>query len=55
MKPLLLVFLGGGLGSILRYGLGKYLNSEVTGIPYGTFAANIFREFIDRNNTGNSP
>lgn len=41
MKPLLLVFLGGGLGSTLRYGLGKYLNSATTGFPYGTFAVNI--------------
>ena len=46
MKPLLLVFLGGGLGSTLRYGLGKYLNSEVTGIPYGTFAANILGSLL---------
>ncbi|WP_420574390.1 fluoride efflux transporter CrcB [Kordia sp.] len=41
MKQLLLVFLGGGFGSALRFLLGKYLNSAATGIPYGTFAANI--------------
>lgn len=41
MKQLLLVFLGGGIGSSLRYWIGKYLNSEETGIPYGTFLANI--------------
>ncbi|HMC00321.1 MAG TPA: fluoride efflux transporter CrcB [Flavobacteriaceae bacterium] len=41
MKQLLLVFIGGGFGSVLRYILGKYLNSSETGIPYGTFAANI--------------
>ncbi|TGV03032.1 fluoride efflux transporter CrcB [Flavivirga rizhaonensis] len=41
MKQLLLVFLGGGFGSVLRYIIGKYLNSAETGIPYGTFAANI--------------
>ncbi|MBL4663261.1 MAG: fluoride efflux transporter CrcB [Flavobacteriaceae bacterium] len=46
MKPLLLVFLGGGFGSTLRYGLGKYLNSTVTGIPYGTFAANILGSLL---------
>jgi len=46
MKPLLLVFLGGGLGSTLRYGLSKYLNSTVTGIPYGTFAANILGSLL---------
>ncbi|MEM7086337.1 MAG: fluoride efflux transporter CrcB [Bacteroidota bacterium] len=46
MKPLLLVFFGGGLGSVLRYGLGKYLNSTITGIPYGTFAANILGSLL---------
>ncbi|MBX2828401.1 MAG: fluoride efflux transporter CrcB [Flavobacteriaceae bacterium] len=46
MKQVLLVFLGGGFGSTLRYGLGKYLNSSVTGIPYGTFAANILGSLL---------
>ena len=46
MKQLLLVFLGGGIGSVLRYGMGKYLNSTQTGIPYGTFAANILGSLI---------
>jgi len=46
MKALLLVFLGGGLGSTLRYGLGKYLNSTISGIPYGTFAANILGSLL---------
>ncbi len=46
MKQLLLVFLGGGIGSSLRYYVGKYLNSSETGIPYGTFAANIVGSFI---------
>ncbi len=41
MKQLLLVFLGGGLGSSLRFIVGNYLNSSNTGIPYGTFLANI--------------
>ncbi len=41
MKSLVFVFLGGGIGSSLRYIIGKYLNSVETGIPYGTFAANI--------------
>ena len=41
MKNLLLVFLGGGFGSVLRYIIGKYLNSPSTIIPYGTFAANM--------------
>jgi CrcB protein len=46
MKQLLLVFVGGGLGSSLRYIIGKYLNNVETGIPYGTFVANIIGSFI---------
>ncbi|WP_335964535.1 fluoride efflux transporter CrcB [Galbibacter sp. PAP.153] len=46
MKQLFFVFIGGGLGSILRYLIGKYLNSAVSGIPYGTFAANILGSLI---------
>tara|TARA_R110002049_G_scaffold308939_1_gene515019 strand:- start:6435 stop:6800 length:366 start_codon:yes stop_codon:yes gene_type:complete len=46
MKGLLLVFLGGGFGSVLRYIIGKYLNSAQTGIPYGTFAANILGSLL---------
>ena len=46
MKSLLLVFLGGGIGSSLRYWIGLYLNSYKSGIPYGTFAANIIGSLI---------
>ena len=46
MKQLLLVFLGGGVGSVLRFLLGKYLNNSATGIPYGTFAANILGSLL---------
>ena len=46
MKQLILVFLGGGIGSSLRYWIGKHLNSYETGIPYGTFAANIAGSLI---------
>ncbi len=46
MKQLLLVFLGGGFGSIARYILGKYLNNTTDGIPYGTFAANILGSLL---------
>lgn len=41
MKQLLLVFVGGGFGSALRFIIGKWLNNSNDGIPYGTFAANI--------------
>ncbi|WP_452221133.1 fluoride efflux transporter CrcB [Lacinutrix salivirga] len=46
MKNLILVFVGGGFGSVLRYIIGKYLNSNETGIPYGTFLANILGSLI---------
>lgn len=46
MKQLLLVFVGGGFGSVFRYLLGKYLNSTESGIPYGTFAANILGSLL---------
>ncbi|WP_159948833.1 fluoride efflux transporter CrcB [Polaribacter septentrionalilitoris] len=41
MKQLLLVFIGGGFGSALRFLVGKWLNNLESGIPLGTFAANI--------------
>jgi CrcB protein len=46
MKALLLVFLGGGFGSTFRFLLSKYLNSPASGIPYGTFAANILGSLL---------
>lgn len=46
MKQLLLVFIGGGFGSVLRYILGKYLNNAESGIPFGTFAANILGSLL---------
>ncbi|WP_203258287.1 fluoride efflux transporter CrcB [Hyunsoonleella ulvae] len=46
MKQLLLVFLGGGLGSVLRFLVGKYFNSTENGVPYGTFAANILGSLL---------
>ena len=46
MKQLLLVFIGGGLGSSLRFLVSKFLNSPESGIPYGTFAANILGSLI---------
>ena len=46
MKNLLLVFVGGGFGSVLRYGIGKFLNGSQNGIPYGTFAANVLGSLL---------
>jgi CrcB protein len=46
MKQLILVFIGGGFGSALRFVIGKYMNSTETGIPWGTFTANILGSLI---------
>lgn len=46
MKQIILVFIGGGFGSALRFLIGKWLNSSETGIPYGTFAANILGSLL---------
>ena len=46
MKQILLVFLGGGFGSVLRYILGKYLNNVENSFPYGTFLANIIGSLL---------
>ena len=46
IKQLLLVFVGGGFGSMLRFIIGKYLNNAENGIPYGTFAANIIGSLL---------
>lgn len=46
MKQLVLVFIGGGLGSVLRFIIGKWLNNAENGIPYGTFMANIIGSLL---------
>ncbi len=46
MKQLLLVFIGGGFGSIARFILAKYFNSSSDGIPYGTFLANVLGSLL---------
>lgn len=39
---MLWVGLGGGLGSVLRYGLGRWISARVgTGFPWGTLAVNL--------------
>ena len=45
MKQLLLVFVGGGFGSALRYVIGKYLNNT-EGFPWGTFTVNILGSLL---------
>ena len=46
VKQLLLVFIGGGVGSIIRFLLGKLLNSSTTTLPYGTLVANVIGALI---------
>lgn len=41
LKQVLLIFLGGGLGSVLRFLISKSLNFESAFMPYGTFTVNI--------------
>ncbi|MEM1215310.1 MAG: fluoride efflux transporter CrcB [Bacteroidota bacterium] len=37
----LYVFLGGGVGSVCRYGLAVWLNDAAVPFPWGTLAANV--------------
>jgi CrcB protein len=46
MKQIAFVFIGGGFGSVLRYVIGKWLNNSESGIPYGTFVANILGSLL---------
>ena len=46
MKNFLLVFIGGGFGSGLRYLIGKYLNSSLGSFPIGTFTVNIIGSLL---------
>ena len=41
MKQVLLVFVGGGIGSVLRYVIGKASSHLSVGFPWGTFSVNI--------------
>ena len=40
MQNWIYVFVGGGLGSMFRYGIGLYFSSANTDFPIGTFVAN---------------
>lgn len=41
MKELLAIFIGGGLGSLARYGFSKWLGVLANGFPIGTLVANL--------------
>jgi CrcB protein len=41
MNQVILVFVGGGLGSLARYGIGKAFEKWPSAFPFGTLMANI--------------
>ena len=41
MNQIILVFVGGGLGSLARFGVGKFLFKWSSVFPFGTLTANI--------------
>ncbi|MDG1374596.1 MAG: fluoride efflux transporter CrcB [Flavobacteriaceae bacterium] len=46
MKQVLLVFIGGGIGSALRYLVGTFLKTPASGFPWGTFSVNVLGSLI---------
>ena len=46
MKQVLFVFIGGGVGSALRYLVGKILNTTSFGFPWGTFSVNVIGSLL---------
>lgn len=46
MKHVLLVFLGGGIGSALRFLIGKQFTFDSYHFPWATFAVNLIGSFI---------
>jgi len=47
MKNVLLIFVGGGLGSLARYFLSRFINSSSTShFPFGTFVVNVTGCFL---------
>ena len=46
MKHILLVFLGGGIGSAIRYAIGNFFKATSKGFPWGTFSVNIIGSLL---------
>jgi CrcB protein len=48
MNNLILIFVGGGLGSVLRFALGDYIKSKwvVMSLPMGTLVVNVLGSFL---------
>jgi len=41
MQQIILIFIGGGLGSLCRYGLARWITNHASGFPLATFVANV--------------
>jgi CrcB protein len=47
MRELILVFMGGGLGSVIRFAMGRWINAFHNGtFPWGTLAVNVVACFL---------
>ncbi|MBT8253246.1 MAG: fluoride efflux transporter CrcB [Flavobacteriaceae bacterium] len=46
MRAAILVFLGGGLGSVIRFYIGRSMNAASPSFPWGTFTVNLIGSFI---------
>ncbi|NOS55470.1 MAG: fluoride efflux transporter CrcB [Cyclobacteriaceae bacterium] len=47
MRELVLIFLGGGIGSVMRFSLGKWISSfHSHHFPYGTLFVNVLACFV---------
>jgi len=46
MKQVLLVFIGGGVGSVLRYIVGKFTKIPASGFPWSTFHVNVLGSLL---------
>jgi len=46
IKSLILVFFGGGVGSLIRYLISKYSNKNLISFPIGTSISNLIGCFI---------
>jgi CrcB protein len=47
MRIWILIFVGGGIGSLCRYLVSRWINSSVvSGFPYGTFLVNVTGCFL---------
>ncbi len=41
MQQIILIFIGGGLGSLCRYGIARWIANHASGFPFATFVANV--------------